>query len=48
MALNDNTQLSKAFKTLVNKEFTTPGRGVSNEFGANTINIKGGGGCATF
>ena len=40
MALNDSSQLSKAFKTLINKEFTTPGRGASNEFGASTINFN--------
>lgn len=40
MALNDSSQLSKAFKTLINKEFTTPSRGASNEFGASTINFS--------
>ena len=40
MALNDSSQLSKAFKTLINKEFTTPSRGSSNEFGASTINLN--------
>lgn len=42
MPFLDNSKLDKSFKTLINKEFSTPAKAFYEEFGANTININTG------
>lgn len=40
MAFSDISKRDKSFKTLINKEFSTPNKAFYEEFGANTINMS--------
>lgn len=40
MAFSDISKRDKSFKTLINKEFSTPSKAFYEEFGANTINMS--------